>query len=196
MMSSLSSLLGAITAKAAAAGVAGALVAGGLGVAAAQTDSGETDAPEVTEVVDADESIELPVVDDGAEVLPEVDLEPVDDLVGGADDGLVDDGEVDDGLVDDGEVDDGLVDDGEVDDDGDGEDSQPQDNFGARVSADARGEDGERGVDGQQIAAEARAKGQANAGDESEDDDSDESEDDESEDDAQVSAGARGRSGR
>ncbi len=43
--------------------------------------------------------------------------------------------------------------------DDEGERGPRQDNFGARVSADARGEsDGEKGVDGRQISAEARAK--------------------------------------
>jgi hypothetical protein len=88
-----------------------------------------------------------------------------------------------------GEVEEGVED--PTGDEGDeGENGPPEGSFGARVSADARGEsDGQPGVDGRQISEEARAMGEARraaGGDEADDDDDDEGVG------AAVSAGARG----
>ncbi len=174
----MSNLRTVITRKVAATGFAGALLAGGFGVAAAQT------LPDDPAVVDeAQETVGDGL--DGADGLiddTQNDLDgTVDDGQGGIEQGAgqaddsIDDGQDELGEVGDevdettGEVGDEVDEiEGEVGDEVDettddiSDEAEGKDNFGARVSADARGEsDGVRGVDGQTISAEARAKGEA-----------------------------------
>ncbi len=177
----MSNLRKVLTRKVAATGFAGALLAGGIGVAAAQT------LPDEEPVVDGTQQTVEEVlggtdgpIDGGQDEVNTTVDEGQDSVEEGAGeaDGAIDGGQDELGDLEDeveqtiGDVEDELEETtGNVEDEvdettGDIEDevdeAEGKDNFGARVSADARGEsDGVRGVDGQTISAEARAKGEA-----------------------------------
>jgi hypothetical protein len=190
------SLLSALTAKAAAAGVAGILVAGGTGIAVAQialpdtptevpgdlTDVTDVTVPDLTDVTVPDLTVpDVPADDFGAQV--SADARGESDGVPGVDGRQI--SEQARARAEAGETDVEV----EVDDENEVGD-EPRDNFGAQVSADARGEsEGVPGVDGRQISEQARAQGQARA-DAGDDDAEVEVEVD---DEADVTAGAQGR---
>ncbi|MGI8758078.1 MAG: hypothetical protein ACR2K0_02100, partial [Acidimicrobiales bacterium] len=178
------------------AGVAGILVAGGTGVAVAQialpdtptevpgdlTDVTDVTVPPVT-VPDVADDTEVPEDDFGAQV--SADARGESDGVPGVDGGQISEQARARAEAGENETDVEV----EVDDENEVGD-EPRDNFGAQVSADARGEsDGVPGVDGRQISEQARAQGQARAEAGGDDDDVEVEVDGE----ADVTAGAQGR---
>lgn len=170
----------ALGAKAMTAGLIGLLAAGGVGVAAAATgDSQPVDVPAVgspltrlpSTVSDLIPDLDASDATDPADItditdLPEAEVPEAPEApeIGDHDDS----GDVDDS--DGGDV--GDPDGGDVN-------ATRPDNFGATVSADARGEsDGVPGVDGRQISAAAKAKHSAGGTDDGDDDGTEDGTDD------------------